>query len=208
MCPLHSYIDGNTNPDPTVVKLMLDLGSGIDVTDLNGNSPLILLLKEPRWLYYGKEIRETLELLIYENPNPYLNNEAVYLGLKQDEYIRTNWNVNLAHMPKRFQMDGRYIRQDYTESFALNFIGSLLIECGFPRTTADILMKGEKLGPNEVAYIQQSIHEPRALKLCCRDSLRRHFRGRCLHQFVEDVVIPNRLKDYILLKDVLLCLDM
>ena len=107
MCPLHSYIDGNTTPDPTVVKLMLDLGSDIDV---NGNSPLILLLKEPRWLYYGKVIRETLELLIYENPNPYLNNEAVYLGLKQDEYIRTNWNVNLATCQNVFKWMVKCIR--------------------------------------------------------------------------------------------------
>ena len=43
--------------------------------------------------------------------------------------------------------------QDDTDSFTLNFIGPLFIECGFPRTTADILMKGEKLDPNEVAYI-------------------------------------------------------
>ena len=211
MGPLHAYIDENKVLDPTVIKAMLDLGSDVDVTDFNGNSPLIHLLKE-RWWLFCEGFRETLELLIYENPSLYLNRAAVYLGLKQDAYIRTTWNLNFANMPGSFLMDGRMhslFGHNDADSSALNFIGPLLIECGFPIPTADTLLKARKevLDPVEVAYIKKSIKEPRSLKLCCRDSLRKHFKARCLHKFVEDAVIPNRLKDYILLKPNLRCID-
>ena len=211
MGPLHSYIDEHSLLDPAVVKMMLDFGSDVDMTDFNGNSPLIHLLKEPRWLFC-EGFRKTLELLIYENPSLYLNRSAVYLGLKLDQCIM-NTVMNFTRMPGCFRMDGKVhslFGHDDADSFALNFIGPLLIECGFPTTKTSIHLKADKemLDPTEVAYIQRSINEPRALKLCCRDSLRRYFRGRCLHKFVKSAVIPNRLKEYILLKNVLLCLDM
>ena len=210
MGPLHSYIEENSNLDPDVVRMMLEHGADIDITDFNGNSPLIHLVKEPRWLFC-EGFRKTLELMIYENPSLYLNRAAVYLGLKLDQCIM-NTVMNFAGMPGCFQVDGQLhslFGQNDANSQALNFIGPLLIECGFPTTKSSIHLKAENetLDPTEVAYIQKSIDEPRSLKLCCRDSLRRYFRGRSIHKFVKEAVIPVRLKDYILLKDVLLCID-
>ena len=211
LCPLHSYIAGNTMLDPTVVKIMLDLGADIDITDSNGSSPLALLLKEPR-LFCSEEIRKTLELLIYENPCPYLNGAATLHGLQQDVFTRKHWKLDSAPMPKHLQIDGQMhsiFGHNHKESFALNFVGPLLIECGFSKPTASSLLKIdiEALDPTEKAYLQKIQNEPRSLKLYCRNSLRRYFRGRSLHKFVSDAGIPNSVENYILLKDVLLCIN-
>ena len=39
--------------------------------------------------------------------------------------------------------------------------------------------------------------------ICCRDSLRRHFKNRDIHRFVSISNIPDAIKDFILLKTVL-----
>ena len=219
MGPLHSYIEENSNLDPDAVKMMLEYGADVDITDSNGKTPLVHLL-DLRWLFC-EGFRKALELFIYENPSPYLNMAAVYLGLKIDHFIM-NTGADFSVIPGCFEVDGKLhslFGHDDANSQALNFIGPLLIECGFPTTKASIHehLKAENITLDSIkaaylqkteAYLQKSMDEPRALKMCCRDSLRRYFRGRSLHKFVSDAGIPNRLKDYILLKDVLFCTNM
>ena len=95
------------------------------------------------------------------------------------------------------------------ENFALNFILPLFIECGFPisRDSIDRILQNEdvmqKIHPTEAEYLIQSLECPRSLQLCCRDSLRRHFKNRQIHRFVSISKVPNKIKDFILLKSVL-----
>ena len=95
------------------------------------------------------------------------------------------------------------------ENFALNFILPLFIECGFPlkRSLLDNILQdekvSEKLHPAETEYLKKSLECPRSLLLCCRDSLRRHFKNRQIHQYVSISDVPNTLKDFVLLKTVL-----
>ena len=95
------------------------------------------------------------------------------------------------------------------ENFALNFILPLFIECGFPisRNSIDRILQNkevmQKIHTTEAEYLIQSLECPRSLQLCCRDSLRRHFKNRQIHRFVSISKVPNKIKDFILLKSVL-----
>ena len=210
MSPLHSYIDSNKCLDPQVVTAMLELGADIDVTDIHGNTALIQLIMEKRW--YCEGFRDTLELLIYENPSLYLNRSAVYLGLKQDTYMKATWKLDFTNMPGNFLLDAKMhslYGHDDAYSYALNFIGPLLIECGFP-WTRDTLLNAlrENLDPAELSYLRKCLDEPRSLKRSCRDVLRKNFIGQQLHTFLEASYIPSRIKDFILLKSTLLSVHM
>ena len=87
------------------------------------------------------------------------------------------------------------------KDFALNFILPLFIECGFPlkRNLIDsILHEGmiDKLHPAETKYLMKSLECPRSLQLCCRDSLRRHFKNRQIHRYVSISNAPNKIKNF------------
>ena len=204
---LHSYIYENEILDPTVVEAMLELGVDVDVTDVHGNSPLIHLLEQKPPYCLG--FRESLELLIYENPSIYLNRAAVFLALKQDAKANT-WNLVLSNMTGKFVVDAQLhslFGHGDSHSYALNFTGPLLIESGFPVTRGSIMRAlNESLHPAYLAYLRKFLDEPRSLQLNCRDVLRKHFRGRSLHTFIEAAHIPNRIKDFILMKSLLLCI--
>ena len=118
-----------------------------------------------------------------------------------------------SHVPSRigrdYIMDAKEHFLFSEENFALNFILPLFIECGFPlrRNLIDTILHNEevseKLHPAETEYLINSLEQPRSLQLCCRDSLRRHFKNRQIHQFVSISNVPNKIKDFILLKTVL-----
>lgn len=202
---LHSYIYENEILDPTVVEAMLELGVDVDVTDVHGNSPLIHLLEQKPPYCLG--FRESLELLIYENPSAYLNRAAVFLALKQDAKAKT-WNLRLFNMTGKFVMDAQLhslFGHDDSYTYAMNFTGPLLIESGFPVTRESIFRAlNEPLHPSYLAYLKDYLDEPRSLQLNCRDVLRKHFRGRSLHVFIEAADIPNRIRNFILMKSLLL----
>ena len=53
------------------------------------------------------------------------------------------------------------------------------------------------------AYLQRCLSEPRPLMLQCRDVLRTHFPRRQIHRYVAVMDIPNRIRDFLLLKPIL-----
>ena len=52
----------------------------------------------------------------------------------------------------------------------------------------------------ELEYFQKYLDELRSLILRWRDVLRHHFVGRKLHTFPETQALPNKMKDFILIK--------
>ena len=53
------------------------------------------------------------------------------------------------------------------------------------------------------AYLQGCLSEPRPLMLRCRDVLRNQFPRRQIHRYVSVMDIPNRIRDFLLLKPIL-----
>ena len=212
MGPLHSYFYANDDTDiecaldPEVVKIMFELGLDIDSTDSNGNSPLICFLNLECW-WCNDTARKCLELLIYENPNIDLNISAVAAGFKWDNLLSSGWHVKTGN----FQMDARehsLFGHNEKHDYALNFTAPLLMECGFP-VSRDILQKAldkDTLPVEELAYIRTYLDTPRSLAFSCRDALRKKLKGRSLHKFMESSIIPNNIKDFILLKYMLHCI--
>ena len=54
-----------------------------------------------------------------------------------------------------------------------------------------------------IVYLQRCLSEPRSLMLRCRDVLRNHFPRRQIHRYVSVMDIPNRIRDFLLLKPIL-----
>ena len=97
------------------------------------------------------------------------------------------------------------------ENLALNYVYPFLLECGYKiprRKLQNVLYEKSNTESEsiEVAYIINYLETPRSLQTCCRNTLRNHFRGRYIHRFVEVSGCPQKIKDIILLKHLLLCL--
>ena len=108
-------------------------------------------------------------------------------------------------------MDGQehgLFGHDSQETFAFNFSVPLLMESGFPlsiEARGRLESENASLHPAENAYIVDYLETPRTLKLCCRNTLRGHFKGRQLLRFVEQSKVPEKIRDFILLKALLKC---
>ena len=91
----------------------------------------------------------------------------------------------------------------------LRFFGPLLLEAGFRSCKQTLMAAVEnfRLNPSERDYLQEYLDTPRRLMSCCRDTIRRYFKRRQLHQYVDSMHIPTKVKAYILLKDILLTLQ-
>ena len=184
---------------------LMALGEEIDLTNLEIE-------------HLDDVLRELVELCLFSNLSNlnYLAEQIVSMYIEQ--YYETDLdNINLifkeSHDPG--EIGGEYT-MDATEhflfsgeNFAMNFIIPLLIECGFPlrRNLIDIILHDEevnkKLHPAETEYLIQSLECPRSLQLCCRDSLRRHFKNRQIHRYVSISNVPSKIKDFLLLTTVL-----
>ena len=108
-------------------------------------------------------------------------------------------------------MDGlkhSLFRYENTDDLALNFIVSLLLDCGFTLESdaLRIPLECRNLHLHEKEYIKRYMSIPRSLKGCCRDSLRQHFQGRKIHKFVEQSKLPRSVEDYLLLRPLLKCI--
>ena len=159
-----------------------------------------------------------------ENSDIDMNKDAVFLAIRLDEKIHKEADCLSKHynlgfhsfccdgkLPSSLIADGRihgvYDHDD--ENFAFNFYAPLFIESGF-QILGNISVLQDKLKnlhPVEKAYIEayieNTIDKPRSLKMTCRDSLRKHFKGKKIHWFVEKSKLPTSVKDYILLKPLL-----
>ena len=206
---------GHERPiNPVEIKVLLELGADIDYLDSEGNTALSHLLSRRYYSkrlfkrYYTAAFRGTVEILLYENPSMVLNSNAVKLAIDLDEHLEGSTIIRT--LVGEFIMDFR-TRSPFgsidDEAFALNFMGPLLMECGFP-VTRDLLESAleKSLHAAELAYIRRHLYTARSLKCNCRDVLRKHFKRRQLHQFVRLVDLPKQIESFILLKDILLSL--
>ena len=205
---LHFCID-HVSPQKctNVLRRLLDLGVDIDSVDLRDHTPLLFLLRKGMEVNaHSQSFREAIELFIYENSNADLNKSAVFFGIEVDEYMESRTQLESDMKGEHF-LDGKeHNIFDHSESFALNFLGPLLIECGFP-VSRDLLLwtlDRKSVHRKEYDYMQQCLDTPRQLALRCRDVLRKHFGGRALHRYLENADIPQKIKDFILIKSILI----
>ena len=203
--PLHLCFDrySYTSIKPRKAAVLLQFGAELDVLDIHGQTPLIELLSVS-----GKtniqDFMYGLGLLMVENPDVFMNKSAVTAAINLDERFE-NGEIE-------FLVEGTYVMDakqrsvfSSDETFEMKFLGPLLIECGF-YYNRDILLDAleKNLHRFEKDYIKWCLDNPRSLKLCCRDTLRRHFKRRQIHKFVEGICVPDQIKDYILIKPYLL----
>ena len=221
------------NPNPKIIGLLFDLGADVNKPFTNGESPLKFLLRErfildDRMEYYMyKNVRQTIEMLLHENTSFEENDQdrdgsesITQLALQLDKLLirRLRYGISgpfqlLEYHPVPIKMTNSVITDSHhTEGarYALNFLLPLLIECGYRASRAGLLkVDNERFALEEYEYIQRVLHanRPRDLTLICRDSLRKHFKGRKLWYYLERNHVPKRLKDFILVKHELLMLN-
>ena len=163
--------------------------------------------------------RKLFELWLYSNPcdlkcfaeysfaNVFLKSESLDMLLSERhpcemiEYI----------------LDG----QEHEDDNAMNYALPLVIECGYefqpkmlenllhdfarPLTRHTCIPSGwnDGLDPMERMYLKTCLERPRSLQLCCRDTLRRHFKTNRIHEYMSVLDYPKKLKDFVLLKTLL-----
>ena len=191
------------------VKDLITLG--INVTD----PTLVDTFLHGRRYFPG--VRESLDAILYENPGINNRTNAVVFALEVKHgpsqiNISSNiifWTKNtelIADRKEHLNFETREWR-DIPDYFHLT---TPLIEAGYPFHSSSLASSSlaehleEPLLKKEIAYLRDCTESPRGLQLCCRDVLRRRFSGRQIHMYVESQTIPAKIKDFILLKDVLL----
>ena len=213
LTPLQYYLEKSISIrklDHRIVKTLIELGASIDSCDAiippNGHA-----LHSEYWSTVSTgdpvQYRKTIETLINENPDMNLNEEAVKNAIQLDVFLKMPKMRDKSDLVGEYIMDGKehsLFRHEGKKSYPLNFIGPLLIEGGFPYKR-DVLRFAldKQLHPAEDAYMRDCLENPRALKLSCRDVLRKQHRGRQIHEFVQNANIPKLIKDYVLLKPLL-----
>ena len=200
---LRSYIKDSKYIDIRIVKIMLSLDTEIDSV-VGEESALFIDLLRRTYDRYFIGARAVLELLLYANFDVESNTDTVEVALELDSNPEV-WNTVYIDFKGDYITDCKLHSRfsNFADTTFLEFHGPLLIECGFPYTK-DKLMKylDKPLHPWEQEYLRQCMDTPRSLKTICRDCLRRHFK-RNVHQFLKTSEIPKSLKDFILLKTIL-----
>ena len=206
----HAYTDDRV-PYKDKLDLLIQLGGDIDYAEDIVSTPMQQFLSDRDFEYVIRS-RELLEVLIYENSSLEINITAVSLGINResilrDENVHSRRNQRLRY-PGKLLLDARvhpYYGHDDAINFALNFIGPLLIESGYPvdRSVFETALELESLHPSEKEYYEQARDNPRPLQFQCRDTLRKHFKGRGIHKFVKCTNIPKHIGDMILLRPIL-----
>ena len=205
----------NTLPMGTyrnMVNDLINLGGDIDYTDSEGNSAVMIILK--RTPMHHLVFREVLETLIFENPDTQLNPLTVVLALESD--LRSNQSETDDLLPGTYVTDGKLhalFDASCSLNWAFNFTTPLLIECGFPFNRTYIRqhpglghLPGRSLHPAVKEYLEQWLGNPPQLTKICRDVLRKYFVGKKIHKFVETIILPEAIRNFILLKPVLRCI--
>ena len=168
--------------------------------------------------------REILETLIFENSDIELNPTAVLRGLRIDLENQKQKRTDFSVTEGIYIMDSNFhglFEGETGDDEALNFTAPLLIECGytlsrntFQENMGMSMLDFFKSEPDNVSnilpdvkvYINQYLETPRRLTHCCRDVLRKHFKGRQIHRFVVAADMPKPIQDFVLLKPVLRCI--
>ena len=202
MTPLHNcfYRSYTSKLNPRIAELLFQYGANQDLLDSHGNTPLLVLLDSApktniQTFLYG------FALLICENPDVELNRSAFKAAIKLDKRFERDGI--------EFSIEGNYILDarkrcmisgdEFCEKV---YLGPLLIECGFHHDQ-DVI-QGIRFDKTVKKYINFCSSNPRSLKLSCRDTLRHHFKRHDLHKYVNNVLMPEGIRDFILIKPYLL----
>ena len=204
---------------PEVLKIILDCGINMDKTDSKGETPIIKILQQFIGRYpivkHTREIltiRQTVELCIFQNIDVGVSQMAVVLAgevdtLLNDKGAENSFTSRNFHLTGVFSMDVKehsLFGHDRADDYALNFMIPLFLESGFRLTNVSLdLLTDERFHPEEAQYLHSFISMPRSLKALCRDSLRKHFKGRQIYCFVKQSNIPKSIEDFILLRPLL-----
>lgn len=217
----NNVFGGIIKKDPQMLKQIFEFGADVNATYPSGLTPFTDFIKLSGQYFEGeadnKYIRQLAELYIYENPDIESNKEAAKYAIEADG---TFYECEASETPADldFPLTGEYLLdgqehallgQSNSEGIFLNFLIPLLLECGFasPKKFSETLEYTCRfLHPEEQVYVQNFLETPRSLKWSCRKALRKHYKGRNIHKFVERSVVPQSLKDYILLKPLLKCI--
>ena len=204
--PLHNAVSDLNSRE---IETLLNMGADINIKNNHGATPLTLHLRKiDSWFFLNiKKFREVLAILICENPDVELNESAVEDGIKIDEFFMKRVSSQTFKISGAYLLDGQehsvYASED---GYAMNFIAPLLIECGFLYSQSILMTAlGKRLDSRELDYFQHYLESPRSLQMSCRDPLRKHFKNRGIHKFVSCLAakIPDKIQEFILMKDVL-----
>ena len=212
------YALRNQDPDYCyVIKTLIDLDPDqINREDYFLMTPLAYILY--RLMDCSPVERQGVEMILFENPDIKADVPAhrplMPLALELDIHMAKAEKsdkvlpvLNGSFVPDG-QRHGRF-GYDYQDGFPLNCFVPLLIESGFPvsrQVINSMSFKIKTLPLAERDYILKHLSTPRSLKLCCRDTLRKAYKGRQIHRFVTMTEMPKSLKDYVLLKPLLKCI--
>ena len=202
-----SYFNSSFN---SMLYVLLELGADIDTIDKTGKTVLLKLFTCENGEFYNFEtimdLLTAVKIILQQNPSIGLNRNAANIAIELDSYLENKVMDKLYD-----DLSGDYIIDTGRQAVvlkpagdgAVRYIGPVLIYCGFPATTQTLEAAFERSLPSEEQeYLRQCLEFPRALKLRCRDILRKHFRGRQIHAFMNAVDVPQRIKDFILLNDI------
>ena len=169
-----------------------------------------------KYLKYNLRHREAVEILINENVD--IDTEK---AIEHDQKFSLDLELRIGRFYQCIadaREHGVYGHDG--EDLVLNYLCPFLLACGYDvprRCLLDILdrasdrksksadhayFKNYPDTPNsaEIAFIKNYLDTPRSLLAYCRNSLRKHFRGRYIYKFVEVSGCPQKIKDIILLK--------
>ena len=157
--------------------------------------------------------RQVLEILLFENPELDGNWSLLTKCLEVDNDLELCDFVSEHALHTSLIMDCKQhamFKHDNARDFALNFTAPLLIECGCPYSSDEYLTFISRYGDGrlqqaEEEFLCQIKDTQKTLAGMCRDTLRRHFKGPQIHGYVKQSNIPSKIKNFILLKDVLKC---
>ena len=188
----------------TLFRAVLSAGASVNFLDDFKRTPLLSILKD----YYRDhiDVMDKIKLLINENPDHETHKTAVMRGLWRDSAALQKYDKTVVKHGNYIvdaKQHGRYGYDD-DDNFCLNFMGPFLMECGFPVSRQSLIdsLNGD-LHPSVRAYILKYIESPMPLKVICRDTLRRHFKGRLIHRFAEQSHCPRAIKNFLLLNSLL-----
>ena len=217
----HSFEDRTRNRRCTLTTLF-ELGA--DITKLKC-SPLRSILEHDFHEIYViayRAVRGAIELVLSENPviEHMLHLQGTRTNLrdilessvKVDSFIYCQ-NQNRPYRFTRcrpgdyapFIMDSGLHTHSGHSDYAFHFVLPLLLECGMNFTRESLVRAlQEELHPLEREYLLRYISEARSLQKRCRDALRRRFTGRQIHTYLAMENVPTSIRNFILLKDMLL----
>ena len=201
--------DNHEQINNTAFKTMLDAAAVLFPLPQNDISHLDALLEDRFLIDPGS--RKVLEILLFENPDFDGNTSLFKKCLTVDKNLKCMRFGNGYVLHTSLIMDCKQhamFKHDHARDFALNFTAPLLIECGCPYSFDDFTAFTSRYGDGalhkaEIKYLCQIKEFPKNLTNICRDVLRCHFKGERIHRFVKQSNIPQRIKDVILLKDIL-----